>query len=84
MDAADAATAAARASTEGGSEVATEYPTTASVPKAQIKRTYAVIRAPLPRTRVPRESFGESSMPIMTRSVPVPKDSPNMIRLQNS
>eukprot|EP00533_Pseudo-nitzschia_delicatissima_P001982 CAMPEP_0116108520 /NCGR_PEP_ID=MMETSP0327-20121206/16832_1 /TAXON_ID=44447 /ORGANISM="Pseudo-nitzschia delicatissima, Strain B596" /LENGTH=112 /DNA_ID=CAMNT_0003601443 /DNA_START=352 /DNA_END=690 /DNA_ORIENTATION=- len=82
--ASDAAAAAANASSVGTSEVTTEYKTTPSVPKAITNKQYAVISAPLPKTRIPRESLGESSIPIITESVPVPKVSPNMMRLQNS
>jgi hypothetical protein len=68
----------------GGAELNTEYKTIPMVPKAITNKTYAVINAPRPNTLRPLESDGESSIPIITESEPVPNGSPNIIRLQNS
>lgn len=54
------------------------------VAKDAANKKYAIAKAPFPRTRVPLESIGASSVPIITESDPVPKGSPNAMRLQNS
>ena len=72
-------------STSGiGPDVNTEYKTIPIVPNAMANKMYATIKAPFPKTRRPRESCGESSIPIMTESDPLPKGSPTAMRLQNS
>mmetsp|Transcript_112717 Transcript_112717/g.230692 ORF Transcript_112717/g.230692 Transcript_112717/m.230692 type:complete len:317 (+) Transcript_112717:307-1257(+) len=75
---------ARKSSSDGASEVTTEYPTTARVAKAETNKIAAVTSAPFPRTLRPRESAGESSIPMTIESVPVPKDSPTLTRLVNS
>ena len=65
----------------------------ATVPAATANKTYATVKAPLSNVRLPLELFGLLSSPIIntssrrgitTESEPVPNDSPNAIRRQNS
>ena len=65
----------------------TEYNTIPNVPNETTNRTIAVINAPVPKVRRPRELSGEtSSSPTenTTLSVPVPNASPTRTLLQNS